>query len=67
MKTKLIGSAPSLERMKLLVENFFYSAVTFVEVAPETFEVHNSKGKIEGCVVKIKKGRVRFEMIQGGQ
>jgi hypothetical protein len=62
MKTKLIGSAPSLERMKLMLENYFYSAITFEEKAPTTWSIHNSKGAIAGCRVRLVKDRYRFEM-----
>ena len=56
MKYKLIGSAPTKERLLLLICNYFYSDCKFVDN-----KVHNSKGEIEGYRVVEKDGRFRLE------
>jgi hypothetical protein len=54
---KLIGSASNEANMLLLLEKFFY---TKIEI--KNNEIYNGSGKINGCRVVTKSGRVRFEM-----
>jgi len=61
-KTKLIGSAGSLESLLKAVTQYFYSDVTFHQADFGTWEVYNSNGKIESFIVTQKKDRYRFEM-----
>ena len=65
LEGKLIGSAPSLERLKdHLSKNYFYSPnIELKQVSDKEWEVHSSKGKIEGFRVIQKKNRFRFEHI----
>ncbi len=61
---KLIGSAPSVETLKTLIDRYFYSNCGLIAVGDGTYEVHNSKGRIDGCIVTVKRGRYRLEMIK---
>ena len=56
MKYRLIGSAPTLERMTLLLCNYFYTNITVNDG-----DIYNSEGKIIGFRVIEKNGRIRFE------
>lgn len=61
MKTKLIGSAGSLEALTKLTSEYFYTIITLNEDG----SVSNSKGPIQG-LRWIKKGaRFRLEMMEG--
>jgi len=55
---KLLGSAPTEDRLLKLVTDFYCgSSIRF-----ENGEVFNAKGKIEGVRMVHKKNRFRFEM-----
>lgn len=59
---KLIGSAPSIDQLTKLISKFYGgSNITLVARGDDAWYVHNSKGKIDGVGVKLKKGRYRFE------
>ena len=65
MKYKLLGSAPTLDRLKELLSNYFYTDIK-LSVNPANngqWQVSNSKGIIPGCRVIIKSNRYRFEMV----
>jgi hypothetical protein len=74
MKTKLLGSAASKERLACMIGSYFFYDVPFDlrEKEDGTFSVHypaSSKcaGKLlEHYIVKNKKGRYRFELILQG-
>lgn len=63
---KLLGSAPTeADILKGIIR--FYGGSGHFElkaINDKEFDVHNSKGKIEGVVVKKKGGRYRFEMLE---
>lgn len=60
MTNHLIASAPSIEALEKMLQNYFYSpSVTIVNGC----EVHNSKGHMKSYTVTNKKGRYRFERI----
>jgi hypothetical protein len=65
MKTvTLLASAPTLERITKLVNQYFYStSIELHEDSSGVYSLINSKGKIDGCRVIKKKNRFRFEMI----
>ena len=58
-KEKLIGSAPTLERLKLLCENYFYSALEF-QPNGEVWLLKNSKGILEGYEIRLRKDRYQL-------
>ena len=61
---KLIGSGPTLDKLKDAIAKYFYSPdIELKEVSDGVWEVHNSKGKIEGFRVVKKGKRFRFEHI----
>lgn len=63
-KFKLVGSAKSLYDLKALIaKRWHWSDFDFKGRIDGTFEVHNSKGVIEGVRVIPKGGRWRFEMV----
>lgn len=58
----LVAVASSEEDIKKLITKFFYGTeVTLKPIDDITFEVHNSKGNIKEYIVKLVKGRYRFE------
>lgn len=65
MKTvTLLASAPSLDRITKMVNQYFYStSIELHEDSSGVYSLINSKGKIDGCRVIKKKNRFRFEMI----
>jgi hypothetical protein len=65
MKTvTLLASAPTMERITKLVNQYFYStSIELHEDSSGVYSLINSKGKIDGCRVIKKKNRFRFEMI----
>jgi hypothetical protein len=63
-KPKLIGSAPTLDTLKERTCKYLYSAVEFVQgTDPDTWMVHNSRGPVDGFLVRKVRGRYRLEMI----
>lgn len=63
VKTRLLGSAGSLEDLKALVERFYCGEnVTFVAKSKDEWAVHNESGELNGFRVVLKKRRFRFEM-----
>lgn len=64
-KGKLLGSGGSQEQIVKGIKDFYYGTeVTLQPNADGTFDVHNSKGKIDGVRVREQKGRWRFEAVQ---
>lgn len=64
MKTKLIGSAPTLEMLNEGINKYFYSEIELrKDESSEKWALYSSKGLIEGCYVVLKKKRYRFEML----
>ena len=64
MKTKLVGSANTLEQMTaLLVKYFGGTKIEIVNVRNGLWNIANSSGHIEGCFIVLKKDRYRFEII----
>lgn len=64
MKTKLIGSAPSINLLLKLTHNWLCgTSVVFVQKDTKTWEVHNSDGLINDLIVIKKGNRFRLEMI----
>ena len=63
MKTKLVGSTPSLETMlEHLENNYFFSKIEISESdKPGHYTLANSKGIIEGFRIIKKKNRFRLE------
>lgn len=61
MKTLLIGSAPTLERLRARISEYFYSECTI-----KGTEVHNANGHLKAYRVIEKRGRFRFELIDQG-
>jgi len=63
MKTKLLGSASSLEQLKDGIQKFFYSSnIVLNGNDKDGYTISNSKGVIEGVKVVLKGKRYRFEM-----
>jgi hypothetical protein len=61
---RLIGSAATKEQLLKVIGQIYCSNVSLVEAIDGSFDVHTSKGKIVGVVVKNYKGRWRFESIE---
>jgi hypothetical protein len=62
MKTRLLGTSPSLEMsVKLISEYFCGEPITLIPEG-EIHRVKNSVRAIPGLRVILKKGRYRFEM-----
>lgn len=62
MKNKLIGSHAELEKLRLKIENYFYSEIKLVQCFDENYwDIHNSKGRIDGFSVVFKNNRYRLE------
>jgi len=59
---RLVGSAPTREQIIQGLQRYFYSDVRLVDAGNGTYEVHNTKGKIDGVVVKEQNGRWRAEL-----
>jgi hypothetical protein len=54
---RTIATAPTIERMLNIVENFYYSkTISLIPMNKTEYLVHNSKGVIKGVNV-IKKGK----------
>lgn len=63
MKTKLIGSAPTIEMLLKGITEFYCGTDIRLVGTIGLFDVHNSKGKIEGVRVVKKGKRYRFEAL----
>lgn len=65
IKGKLIASAPTEERIVKLISDYFYGSNIKLEPTDDegTFNVHNSKGKVNGYVVVLKDGKYKFQAI----
>ena len=61
-KTKLIGSAGSLEVLLKVVTQYFYSDITFEQQGAGIWSIYNSNGKINNFRIVQKKLRYRFEL-----
>lgn len=61
-KTRLIGSAGSLDQITQAISRFYYSTITLEAVSPSQWMVRNSRGVIDGVQVRLVKSRYRFEM-----
>lgn len=59
---KLLGSAPTVEMLLKGVTAYFCGSDIRFEGTIGLFQVHNSKGRIEGFRVIKKGSRYRFEM-----
>lgn len=44
-----------------MLKKLYWSAVEFKPSGPNVWDVHNSKGKVDGFKVIFKGGRYRFE------
>ena len=62
-RTKLIGSASTLQNLKDLIKMRWYWDIITTQQDDKTWTVSNSKGPIEGCIIKLKSGRYRLEML----
>lgn len=64
MKTKLLGSAPSLDQLKTGIEKFYCGTeISFNSLSDNSWSVSNDSGVIGGVIVIKKKNRFRFEGI----
>ena len=65
MKTvTLLASAPTLERITKMVNDYFYStSIELHEDSSGVYSLTNSKGRMDRFRVVKKKNRFRFEMI----
>lgn len=62
MKTELLASAPTFEKVQESITRFFYgSKITLTPSDNKTWTVANSKGNIDGVIVRQKGNRFRFE------
>lgn len=62
-KTKLIGSAPTLEMLsQLLKDRWYWGIVRFEPQDDSTWTVYSGNGLSEGLIVKKKGKRFRLEM-----
>lgn len=62
---KLLGSASSEEGIINLINKFWYTnSVKLEPIDNKSWKVHNSKGVVNGFIVKLKSGRYRFESIR---
>ncbi len=61
-KYKLVGSAPSKERLNELINNYFFSDIKIVDLNEKLAVLYNSNGMINGYRVIEKKGRFRLEL-----
>jgi hypothetical protein len=59
MRTKLVGSAPTLEGLISLIKSRWYWSEVYIS---ESGEVSNSKGVVDGLKVRNVKGRFRLEI-----
>jgi hypothetical protein len=69
-KGGIIGSSPTLDGIKKIIGNYYYSNNISLQKINDTdeYEVHNAKGKINSVKVIEKKGRFQFVnvMAEGG-
>ena len=63
MKTTLLGSAPTLDGIKSIVEKFYYSEKELLPVSDNEWQIIGKNGVINDMRVILKKGRYRFESI----
>jgi len=67
MKYKLILSAATLEKVMLMIKEFYYSPnfpdIKLIAIAKDSYLVNNKLGIIENVRVIFKKGRYRFEQL----
>ena len=66
-KPRMFGSDGSIEGIKKGIEKFYYSkpgTIQLVETSENTWDVHNTKGKIDGVQVVKKGNRFRFEEVK---
>lgn len=70
MKTKptLLGTSPTIERMRELIGRYYVSAnIALAENGANEWSVSNARGIISGVRVKLaKNGRYRFERVENG-
>jgi hypothetical protein len=61
-KGGIIGSSPTLDGIKKMIGNYYYSSNISLQKINDTdeYEVHNAKGKINSVKVIYKKGRFQF-------
>jgi hypothetical protein len=63
MKTKLIGSAASLEKLiELIKQHYYWAIVSTIEIKPNIYKVYSGAKEMEGLLIKHKKNRWRLEM-----
>jgi hypothetical protein len=69
-KGGIIATSPSLEGIKKIISNYYYSSNISLKKNEDSdeYEVHNAKGKINSVKVIEKKGRFQFvnKMADGG-
>jgi len=63
MKTTLLGSAPTFDGIKSIVEKFYCSEKELISVASNEWQIIGKNGVLNGMRVILKKGRYRFESI----
>ena len=63
MKTTLLGSAPTLDGIKDIIEKFYYSPKDLLYLSANEWQIIGKNGAINGARVIFKKGRYRFESI----
>ena len=63
MKTTLLGSAPTFDGIKSIVEKFYCSEKELLPVAPNEWNIIGKNGVLNGMRVILKRGRYRFESI----
>jgi hypothetical protein len=66
---RLLGSASSESEILKLIVRFYGGSGHFElkAINDKEFDVHNSKGKIEGGIVRKKGSRYRFEMLSSDE
>lgn len=64
MKTTLLGSAPTMERLHKIIYDYWYgSSYELIRTSnPNIWEIYNKNGKTS-FIVKKTKNRFRFERI----
>ena len=55
-----LATSPTLKGIEELINKYFYS--TSFRVDPKTFEITNSKGKVNNFIVEKKKGIFIFKL-----
>jgi len=65
VKSQLLATSPTLDRMVDVINKYYYSTTFYLEKKNDTeYNVFNKNGLLKDLIVIKKGGRYRFEMIK---